>query len=81
MNVYFGLIHSLIIYVILARGYFPHAKKNYSIERMAIRIISGLNYKVNCKNEFSQLNILTAPSIFIERCLLYVKQHGETKVK
>lgn len=75
INAYFGLIHSNISYAILAWGHSPHAKQVFKLQRKAIRIISGLNYRDNCKTEFSRLNILTVPSIFIQQCLIYVKNN------
>jgi len=75
---YFGLIHSRIKYGILVWG---HASKGMKIifkeQRRAIRIIAKKSPRQDCRRCFVDLNIPTAPSIYILECLLMA--HGNQR--
>lgn len=51
------------------------------MQRRALRIVAGLNYRDECRSEFQNLKILTFPSIFIYECLVYAYRNYEFSVK
>lgn len=72
---YYGLIHSSMTYAILAWGHSSHATAVFAMQRKAVRIITGLGYRDDCRDSFKKLNILTLISIYILQCLLYIKEN------
>lgn len=72
---YYSLIHSSISYAILVWGHATSLANVFSAQRKAIRIIAGLKFRDDCKDQFIKLKIMTAPCIFIFQCLLYVKNN------
>lgn len=72
LKTYFGLFQSTMSYGLIVWGHSPHANRVFSLQRKAIRIISGLSYSANCRDSFATLKILTLPSLYIYMSLLYV---------
>ncbi|CAH0555902.1 unnamed protein product [Brassicogethes aeneus] len=70
---YFSLCHSLLSYAILVWGQAANWHRIFSLQRRAVRIVSELNYREDCRSKFSELKILTFPSIFIFETLVYTK--------
>ena len=70
-SAYFALVHSLIAYAIVAWGAFPESNYLFALQRRAVRILDGLNYRSDCRNAFTKLQILTLPSVYILECVLY----------
>lgn len=64
-NAYFALCHSLLSYAVLAWGQASNLARIFALQRRAIRIISGLNYRDDCREKFRNLKILTLPSIYM----------------
>lgn len=84
MNAYFSLFHSIMSYGILIWGHSPQAQKIFSLQRKAVRIITHMPFRADVRLKFVELKILTFPSLFIYRCLLWIRQnldrfrsHGE----
>ena len=70
---YFALCHSLISYAILAWGQASSWKRIFALQRRAVRLISGLNYRADCRDQFVKLKILTFPSIYIYESLIFAR--------
>lgn len=77
LSVYHAFIESRISYAILGWGHSSHLKRLFSLQRKAIRVIGGLNYRDDCKNTYIQLKLLNVPCIYILHCLVYVKNHAD----
>ena len=74
-TVYFSLCHSLLSYSVLVWGHAAERGRVFALQRRAIRIIAGLNYRDDCSDSFKNLKILTFPCIFILENLLYAKKN------
>lgn len=70
-------IQSIISYGILVWGGGPEAKKVFVSQKRAIRILKKVGKRRSCRKYFTDLNILTAPCIYILTILLFVKDHPE----
>ena len=73
ITVYYGHVHSHLNYGILLWGGHPAANKLFVLQKRAIRLICGVNPLEHCKPLFTELGILTQPSMYVLACLLYVK--------
>lgn len=76
ITAYHGLIHSTLSYAILIWGHSTHSASVFALQRKAVRILYGLNYRDDCRQAFKNLKILTLPSVYILQCLLYIKEHA-----
>ena len=74
---YFALIHSVMDYGIIAWGGTPPSNYVFGLQRKCVRILARLSYREDCRLAFKSLNILTLPSMFILRCLLYIHKNNE----
>lgn len=72
---YYAVFHSHLSYAILAWGHTPHIYRVFGIQRKALRIITGLGYRDDCRGEYVGMQLLTVPCVFILECLLYVRQN------
>lgn len=73
-----ALIQSHVNYALLIWGHAPDASRVFALQRRAVRIISGMGYRDNCREAFKDLGILTLASAYIYQCLLHIKQNSET---
>lgn len=71
---YHALFHSVMSYGLIAWGGASQSGRVFGLQRRAIRVLSGLGYREDCKQAFKQLRILTLPSQYIYDSLLYIKQ-------
>ena len=71
---YFSLFHSHISYGLLIWGHTATLQRIFRLQRRAIRIVAGLQYRDDCRNAFTQLRVLTLPSLYVFQSLKYV--HG-----
>uniref|UniRef100_A0A8D8Q2L3 Uncharacterized protein n=1 Tax=Cacopsylla melanoneura TaxID=428564 RepID=A0A8D8Q2L3_9HEMI len=78
---YFGLIHSLLNYAVLAWGHSAVRVRAFQLQRKAVRVVAHLNYTEPCEEAFRTLKILTFPSIFIYHCLLHARTNIEQIVR
>ena len=62
---YHSLIHSTLSYAILVWGHAPSCATVFSAQRKAIRVISGLKCRDDCKKQFIALKIMTVPCTYI----------------
>ena len=72
---YFGLFHCKLSYAILAWGHSTHADRVFGLQRKAVRLISGLGFRDDCKEAFITQRILTLPSLYMLECMLYVRKN------
>lgn len=75
LTAYYSLFHSNMSYAILAWGHSAHAKQICSLQRRAIRIITGSSYYSDIKQKFIDLKILTFTSVFVMKCLLWMRDN------
>lgn len=74
-SAYFATFHARLSYAALVWGHASGSKRLFGLQRRAIRLLSGLGYRDDCRVQFSQLGIMTWPSIYILENLLYVKNN------
>lgn len=75
--VYFSFIHSYLSYAILVWGHAPQAERLFSLQRRAVRIIGGIGYREDCREQFRKLKILTLPCLYILQCLIHIHTNIE----
>lgn len=76
-TVYFSFIHSQLTYAILVWGHAPQASRLFALQRRAVRTITRIGYREDCKHQFVKLGILTLPCLYIFQCLIYIHNHAE----
>ena len=74
---YFSIFHSRMSYAILVWGHSSGTSRVFGMQRKAVRIISGLGFREDCREAFKMQGILTVPSQFILENLLYVRQNED----
>lgn len=72
---YYAHFHSHLTYAIMAWGHASGVAAVFRLQRRAIRIISGLSYREDCRQAFVALEILTVPGAYIFECLKYMYDH------
>lgn len=70
---YHALIQSSLSYALLVWGHSAHASTVFSMQRKAVRVIAGLQYRDDCRAAFKNFNILTLPCAYIFQCLMHIK--------
>lgn len=68
---YHSLVESHLRYCVLIWGNCSSREGIFRLQRRAVRIVAGLNYRDDCVDAFKKLKILTFPSIYIYECLVY----------
>lgn len=81
LNVYYSLVYSHISYNIEVWGSSIDFNRVFVLQKRILRLIFGLNSQASCRPYFVEHRILTAPCIYIYRCLLYTKDNVTTYVK
>lgn len=76
--VYFSYIHSYINYGILVWGNDPNVIRILKLQKKAVRLINGSEGRAHCKPIFRKLGILTVTSLYICKCLCFVKDNIES---
>lgn len=74
---YFALCHSVLSYAVVAWGHASEWHRVFSLQRRAVRIVSALGYREDCRQKFVELEILTFPNLFIFENLKYLRNHLE----
>lgn len=69
---YYALIQSHLVYGILIWGHSASSQNLFRLQRRAIRILSGIGYRNDCKFSFQSLNILTLPCLYIYHCFKFL---------
>lgn len=78
LRVYYALFDSLLRYGILAWGHSAAAKELFALQRRAVRIVAGIEYRSCCRGSFRNFKILTLPCLFILECLKWTHTNAET---
>lgn len=72
---YYSLFQSLFSYGILVWGHSVHADEVFAIQRKAVRVMTGRQYRDEVRDAFISLGILTVPSMYIYVTLCYFKRN------
>ena len=75
---YFALVHCHVRYCIMAWGCSSASDYLFKIQRRAVRVLSGIGYRDDCRNSFVNHNILTLPCEYILSCIVYANTHRHT---
>lgn len=75
LQVYYSLVYSHISYHIVLWGNSPNASRVFIMQKRIIRLIFNLDFQQTCREHFRNHKILTFPSIYIYKCILYAKNH------
>ena len=75
LTAFHALIQTKISYAILAWFHASVSSRVFALQRKAVRILSGLNYRDPCIDSYIQIKIFTVPSTYISQCLIHVKQN------
>lgn len=78
---YHALVCSHLNYSILSWGHAPAAKRLFRFQRRAVRVVAGARWRDDCQQYFRDLGLLTLPSLFVLRCLVYVRENIGMYVK
>ncbi|CAH1969187.1 unnamed protein product [Acanthoscelides obtectus] len=73
---YFAICHSHISYAILAWGHSSRVHRLFVLQRRAVRVVSRLGCRDDCRDTFVKLEILTVPCLYIFENLLFVKRNS-----
>ena len=73
MIAYHGYFASLLAYGIELWGSSTFAKQVFKIQKRAVRIITNTSVNTSCRGLFKSLGILTVPSLYIYKVILYSK--------
>ena len=69
---YFAFFQSRLTYGVLSWGHSSILERIFAIQRRAVRVVAGLDYREDCRTAFVHLKIMTLPSLYIFECLKYV---------
>lgn len=75
LNIYYALAYSHISYNIVCWGSAKDKDRVFICQKRLIRLIYKLNYNESCREIFKKEKILTTPSIFIYKCLMYARKN------
>lgn len=78
---YSAYILSAIRYGILLWGNSSESARIFILQKKAVRIMADIGQIESCRGWFRRLGILTVPSLYVESCLLHVKEHEHEYVK
>jgi hypothetical protein len=73
--IYYSLFHSILSYDIIFWGQSTNSKKLFTLQKRAVRIITGHGNRTSCRGLFKQLEILPLKSQYIFSILLFVSKN------
>ena len=76
LNIYYALAYSHISFSIMCWGMATEMNRVFICQKKIIRVIYNLKPWESCKYSFETHKVLTTPSIFIYKCLCFVKRNG-----
>lgn len=77
LMLYYGLFFPIISYAIEFWGMSSQSNLVFKMQKKYIRIMTFSSKRKSCKPFFKELSILTIPSLYIYKCLIYVKNNLE----
>jgi hypothetical protein len=78
LMVYYALFFSTLQYGIELWGSTSHAQKVFKVQKKFLRILSHTTKRTSCKPLFKKYEILTMPSLYIFKILIYLKYNYES---
>lgn len=75
INVYYALVYSAFSYNIIIWGNSCGTERILILQKRIMRLIFNLELRESCRLYFSNNNILTFPSVYILKCISYVKSN------
>ena len=69
---YFAFFQSRLTYGLLCWGHSSILDRIFGIQRRAVRVVAGLEYRADCRTAFIDLRIMTLPSLYVFECIKYV---------
>lgn len=75
LKIYYAYFHSIASHNIIHWGNSSKISTVFKIQKYAIRIITGSQFRDSCKPLFKKLNILPVPSIYIFEILLFTRKN------
>jgi len=74
---YYSQFHSIILYGLEFWGNSAHSDTVFKIQKIIIRIMTGIGKTDSCTKLFSHLNILPLPTLYIFAILHFVMKNKE----
>ena len=74
LTAYYGQFYSLMTYGIIFWGG-SHIHEVFLIQKRVLRILLDLKINESCRQHFKELNLLTAPALFVYECLCFIFRH------
>lgn len=75
LTAYYAVCHSHLSYATILWGRSSGCSRIFALQRRAVRVVYGLEYREDYRRAFIDLGVLTLPSIYILQCLLYVREN------
>lgn len=72
---YFAHVQSCLNYCIICWGNCSRFSEVFTLQKKIVRTMSFKPPRHSCRLLFRELGILTAPSLYILNCVLYIKEH------
>nr|CAI5817300.1 unnamed protein product [Callosobruchus analis] len=79
INVYYGLIYSNISYGITVWGLAKDVERVFIVQKRIIRLICKIPYRNTCRDAFRKYKILTVPSIYLYKILMYIYEYSNNQ--
>lgn len=77
LNIYYAMAYSHIALNIISWGRARDFSRVFILQKRLIRLIFNMHFRESCKQVFISKKILTAPCIYILKCLMFVKRNRE----
>lgn len=81
LNIYYSLAYTHISYNIICWGSAKNKDRVFICQKRILRLIFNMGYNESCREMYKNKKILTAPCIFILKCLCYIKRNMDLFVK
>lgn len=81
INIYYSLVYSHLSYNILLWGNATDVNRAFILQKRIIRLIFNSHPRSSCRPLFRENYILTLASLFILKCLMYVKENENIVTK
>ena len=78
VNVYYALAYSHLSLNIFIWGRSSYVSRVFILQKRIVRLLFNLDFRESCKTIFINKKLFTVPSIYIYKCLLYVKNNLES---